>query len=132
MPEPVRHPYAEQLGLEVRESAPGRSTCTLALRPEHLNPYGVVHGAVLYALADTAMGAALHPMLGAGEICATLQLTISYFRPVSDGTLRCTSEIVHRGRTFAHLAARVYAGEALVAAASGSFAILARRTEPPG
>lgn len=128
----MSHPYAERLGLVVAESGPGRSTCVLAVRADHLNPHGVVHGAVLYALADTGMGAALYPTLAAGERCATIQLTMSYFRPVAEGTLRCTTELVHRGRTLAHLESRVYAGEALVASASGNYAILAPRGERSG
>lgn len=127
----MNHPYAEQLGLRLTESSPGKSTCMLTVRPDHLNPHGVVHGAVLYALADTGMGAALYPTLAAGERCATIQLTMSYFRPVSGGELRCATELVHRGRTLAHLESRVYAGEALVASASGNYAILAPRGGRP-
>lgn len=128
----MSHPYAEQLGLVVAESGPGRSTCTLAVRADHFNPHGVVHGAVLYALADTGMGAALYPTLAAGERCATLQLTMSYFRAVAGGELRCTTELVHRGRTVAHLESRVYAGETLVASASGNYAIFAARGDRSG
>ena len=35
------------------------------MRPEHLNPHGVVDGAVAYALADYAMGGALTSVLEA-------------------------------------------------------------------
>jgi acyl-CoA thioesterase len=126
----MHHPYAEHVGLSVTEQAAGRSTCVLAVRPEHFNPHGVVHGAVLYALADTGMGAALYPTLAAGESCATIQVTMSYFRPVTNGTLRCATELLHRGRTVAHLESRIYAGETLVAAASGNYAILAPRSSP--
>ena len=37
-----------------------------------MNPHNVVHGAVLYAMADTGMGAALYPTLSADKVCATI------------------------------------------------------------
>ena len=126
------HPFAELIGLTFAASAPGSSRCSLTLTPEHLNPHGVVHGAVVFALADTGMGAALYPTLAAGESCATIEIKISYFRPVSRGALVCESTLVNRGRSVAHLDARVYAaGDRLIAAASGNFAIFALREEPP-
>ncbi len=121
------HPFAELIGLAFTAVAPGRSRCALTLSPQHLNPHGVVHGAVVFALADTGMGAALYPSLAPGETCATIEIKISYFRPVSRGELVCESTLVNRGRSVAHLDSRVFAGDALIAAASGNFAILAPR-----
>lgn len=50
------HPFADRIGLVVAEQSAGHSRCTLTLDPAHLNPHGVVHGAVVFALADTGMG----------------------------------------------------------------------------
>ena len=46
----VHHPFAEHLALEVAEQGAGHSRLTLQIAPHHLNPHGVVHGAVLFAL----------------------------------------------------------------------------------
>ena len=73
------------------------------------------------------MGAALYPTLGDGEICATIEVKINYFRPVMAGTLGCTTEIVNRGRTVANLESRVYSGETLVAQANGNYSIFTPR-----
>ena len=72
----MRHPFAELIGLRFEEQRAGYSRCVLQIGEKHLNPNGVAHGAVLYALADTGMGAALHPTLEAGQICATIQITM--------------------------------------------------------
>ncbi len=120
---PMDHPFGDLLGLRFTSAPSGSSRCTLSLAPEHLNPHGVAHGAVVFALADTGMGAALYPTLAAGETCATIEIKISYFRAVSSGELTCTSTLVNRGRTVAHLDSRIFAGEKLVAAANGNFAI---------
>lgn len=121
----MRHPFAELIGLRFEERRAGYSRCVLEIGEKHLNPNGVAHGAVLYALADTGMGAALHPSLDPGQICATIQITMNYFKPVRPGLVSCTTELVNRGRSVAHLESRLYCGEALVATANGNYAIIA-------
>lgn len=127
----MHHPFAELIGLAVEEQRAGTSRCTLQVDESHLNPHRVVHGAVLYALADTGMGAALYPTLGEGEICATIEVKINYFRPVSSGRLVCTTELLNRGRTVANLESRVFSGDTLVAQANGNYSIFVPRKAAP-
>lgn len=124
------HPFAATLGLSIDEQYAGYSRCSLSLQPErHHNPHEVAHGAVLYALADTGMGAALYPTLSNEEICATIEIKINYFRAVREGDLVCVTELLNRGRTIANLEARLYLGGTLVAQANGNFAILTSRSK---
>jgi acyl-CoA thioesterase len=122
-----RFPFLDHIGLVVREHGAGSSTCALTVAPFHRNSSGIVHGAVLFALADTGMGAALFPTLEQGDGCATVELKISYFKPVREGELVCTTQLVHRARTLANLESSIYAGAALVARANGHFAIVRRQ-----
>ena len=117
------HPYADLIGLAIDELENGRSTCSLEATERLYNPQRVVHGAVLYALADTGMGAALYPSLAPGEICATVEIKINYFRPVRTGTIRCLTEMVHRGKRVANLESSLYVEDHLVAKANGSYSI---------
>ena len=117
------HPYADLLGLIVDEQRSGYSKCTLTVTEKHLNPHRVVHGAVLYALADTGMGAALYPTLDAGEICATIEVKINYYKPVVSGVITCVTQVINRGKTVANLESAIYAGEVLVARANGNYSI---------
>ncbi len=119
----MRNAYTEQLGLKFEERRSGYSRCTLVVTPAHHNPHGVVHGAVVFAMADTGMGAALYPTLEAGEICATIEVKINYFKPVVSGVLSCVTELVNRGKTVANLESGVYLGDTLVAKANGNYAI---------
>jgi hypothetical protein len=48
--------FADHIQLRVVESRPGHSVCTVTIAAHHLNPHGVVHGAVLFALADAVAG----------------------------------------------------------------------------
>jgi len=121
------HPFAEHIALEAAEQRAGYSRFTLQVAPQHLNPHGVAHGAVLFAMADTGMGAALYPTLSAGESCATIEVKINYFKPVRHGLLSCETVLVHRGRSVANLESRVLLDGTLVASANGSYAIVRPR-----
>jgi acyl-CoA thioesterase len=122
----MRHPFAEHLALAVESSGEGRSRTALQIAPEHLNPHGVVHGAVLFALADTGMGAALYTRLAPGEACASIEVKINFLQPATTGRLSCESELVRRGRNVALLESKLKCGEDLLATASGHFAIFVR------
>lgn len=113
--------------MRIDEATSGHSKCTLTVADYHRNSNGVVHGGVFFTLADTGMGAALYPTLDTTEICATIEIKINYFKPVANGNMVCTSEIINRGKTVANLEACVYAGDILVAKANGSFSIFKRK-----
>ncbi|MES2363135.1 MAG: PaaI family thioesterase [Pseudomonadota bacterium] len=123
----MKHPFAELIDLHVDKTQAGASTLTLIVAPQHLNPHEVVHGAVLYAMADTGMGLALYPTLDAGEICATIEIKINYFKPVFEGQVVCMTELVNRGKTVANLESRLYVEQVLVAQANGNYAIFRPR-----
>jgi acyl-CoA thioesterase len=121
------HPFADLISLRVTELCAGVSKCQLTVEDKHLNPHGVAHGAVLYALADTGMGAALYPTLAEGELCATIQITMNYFKPVASGVVTCASEVINRGKSVAHIESRLFVNETLVGAANGNYAIFKPR-----
>jgi acyl-CoA thioesterase len=117
--------FADLVGLRPVSLDTGRAVFAVKLRPEHLNPHGVVHGGVVYTLADTTMGAALTTRLDAGERCLTLEIKINYVAPALEGTLACEAVVVDRGRRIGVLEARVRdEAEKLVALATGSFYIM--------
>ena len=125
------HPLAELIGLRALDQAAGRSTLQLSIDAQHLNPHRVAHGAVLDALADTGTGAALYPQLATGELCATIEIKICYFKAVRGGQLECRTELVNRGQRVANLESRIYLGELLMAQANGHFAIFTAGAAAP-
>jgi acyl-CoA thioesterase len=125
----VELPFLQHVGARIVGQADGTGVVALRLQPHHRNSSGLVHGGVPFTLADTAMGAALYSTLGEGERCATIEIKISYFRPITEGELVCRSRIVHRGRNTASLEAALTVGDTLVANATGTFAIVPRK--PP-
>jgi acyl-CoA thioesterase len=112
------------LGLETSDE-PGRASASLVLGAEHLNPNGTVHGAVLFAMVDTAMGAATMSVLPEGQFCASVDVQLRFVRPASAGELRAEVEVLKRGRTVVHLDGRVHdERQRLVATAAGTFTII--------
>ncbi|UCH28154.1 MAG: PaaI family thioesterase [Myxococcales bacterium] len=120
------HPFADTLGLSFDGSADGQSRCRVTLRPELMNPHGVVHGAVAYALADTGMGAALYTLLGPEESCATIEIKIVYLASAREGELVCETKVVRKGSRVAVLESEVFASDRLIAKALGTYSILSR------
>ena len=59
-------PALRTLDIVPVEAEPGRVIFTLQPAEFHLNPFGLVHGGVLAALIDTAMGCAVHSLLPVG------------------------------------------------------------------
>lgn len=121
------HRFADLIALKLDEQRAGFSRMSLVVTEDHLNPHHVVHGAVVYALADTGMGAALYPTLAEGQICATIEIKINYFRPVVAGCLVCITELANRGKRVANLDSKVYLDGQLVASANGNYAIFTPR-----
>ena len=119
----MQHPFADLVGLGFSLQEPGRSACRIDVGHHLYNPQQVVHGAILYALADTGMGGALYPLLEDGEFCATIEIKISYFKYVTDGRIECTSNVVNKGKSIACLESEIFNKGVLVAKASGSFSV---------
>ena len=121
--------FIHHVGLHIDEAAQGRARCWLELQDFHLNTSGVVHGGVLFTLADTGMGAALVSTLEPDELCATIEIKIGYFKPVMEGALLCTAALVNKGKSIASLEASIHQGEVLVSKSSGTFTIYQRKTD---
>jgi len=128
MTEPERppHPFADLIGLTFEPGEPGSSRCRVPIRAELLNPHGVVHGAVAYALADTGMGGALYPMLARGASCATIEIKIVYLSSARSGDLMCDTEVVRKGSRVAVLESVIFESDRLVAKALGTYSIHTR------
>ena len=126
------NPFTELVGLHFTLMEEGRSQCVLEVRDEHFNPNRVLHGGVIYTMADTGMGAALYSDLPPGETTTTVEIKISYFRPVTAGMLVCDTRIVHRGRRIATLESDVRNDGRLVARASGTFYIFTKQQNRGG
>jgi acyl-CoA thioesterase len=118
-------PLTWMLGVQYTEVRGGFARCHVDIDRGHHNPGGIAHGAVAYALIDSAMGAAFYYALERPLGCATLELKINYVRPIVTGRMEATAELIERTTRFGILTGRVLdEHDQLVALAQGTFAIL--------
>ena len=96
-------PIAQLIGFSVEEIGNGRAVGLLETRRQHTNPMGTVHGGILCDLADAAMGMAFASTLKDEESFTTLDLHISFLRPVWETELRAEAWTVHRGKNIGHM-----------------------------
>lgn len=122
---PSPFPLQAHLGMVIESEAPGRAHATVVVTEALHNPNGVVHGAVLFAMADTSMGAATMSTLDDDQACATVEVHMRFLRPAASGTLTTESTVVKGGRRIVHLESttRDEQGE-LIATATGTFAVI--------
>lgn len=69
------------IGMEFTNVSPGYCRGELAVKEELTNPYGIVHGGCIFALADTIGGSAA---LTHGKPVVTVDSNIHYLRPAAD------------------------------------------------
>ncbi len=96
------------LGMKIisAESGIGRVGITV---DEHLmHPQQIVHGGVIFTLADTAMSMALLPLLPPGTRFGTVEAKINFMLPVRTGELLAEGTVVHMGRSTAVTEATVF------------------------
>lgn len=72
------------------------AVCKLEIRPESLNPFGMVHGGALCTLADNAAGIAAHTD---GRLYVTQSSTFNFMKNQRSGTIYATARVRHRGRS---------------------------------
>jgi acyl-CoA thioesterase len=118
-------PLAEILGITNDGAKDGRARYHLSVAPSVLNPHGVLHGGAVYVMVDYSMGGATMSVLPPGDICATIEIKMSYLASVRGGTLTADTQIIKQGRRIVFLESKVTdeAGK-LVATATGSFAVI--------
>jgi acyl-CoA thioesterase len=83
--------FAKHLDVEMLEYSQGRARAKMSIREHHLNSAGTVHGGAIFALADAVFSAASNSH---GTLAVAINVSISYFKAVSNGTLTAAAEEV--------------------------------------
>ncbi len=65
----------------------------------HYNPIGSVHGGIISAILDSAMGCTLHSILEAGTGYTTLELKVNFLKAITTRIeeLHAVGKIIHSG-----------------------------------
>ena len=109
-------PFAKLLGIKVDSMEPGYAVLSMELRDDLMRNHGIAHGGVAASLIDSAMAMALQPMRAEKEWTTTVDLTIHYVRPLSQGTARASARVVRAGRRIITVSAELFDHDGKLAA----------------
>jgi uncharacterized protein (TIGR00369 family) len=101
-------PFAKLLGIEVASVEPGHAVLTMNLGHDHMRNDAIAHGGVVATLIDSAMAIAIMAMLEENERTVTVDLTIHYLRPVTEGVAKASARVVRAGRKVITVSAELF------------------------
>lgn len=102
MDEPDTEPsgFAEWIGTEWIDLDPDDARARLEVKPNHLQPYGIVHGGVYASLAESICSAATYEAVRAEGMVAMGQAnSATFLRPIFEGHVNAVARARQRGRT---------------------------------
>lgn len=115
-------PYAKLLGIKLEHVGKGTATLSMPVRKNLTQNHGVVHGGAVASLIDSATAFAIIPLLTATEKVTTVDLTITYLRPVSSGEMKAVAKVIRAGRRLIAVSAEVFnSDETLTATALSTY-----------
>ena len=120
-------PIAMLLGFQLTEIEVGRVVFECTPDDSAYNPIGTVHGGLVCTLADSAAACAAHTTLEAGLAYTSIDLNVSYLRPVTrdSGRLRAIGTVTKPGRRVAFSSVEIFDGHGkLVATATSSCLVM--------
>lgn len=94
---------SKTLGFRITEIDMGYAKIELDASAEiHGNQQGTVHGGMLCELADATIGTAHSTAILEGETFTSIDLKISFFRPVWESRLTASAKQIQHGKTITH------------------------------
>jgi uncharacterized protein (TIGR00369 family) len=128
----IQPPIADTMGFALVEVEPGVAVFEGEPGRSVYNPIGSVHGGYAATLLNSACGCAVHSRLTAAQVYTTLELKVSYHRPLSDlsGRVRAEGKLLSFGRRAAFADAKLTdAAGRLCASATSTLLIFDRKPE---
>lgn len=124
-------PIAKLANMTLLEVEPGRVVFGCEPDESLYNPIGMVHGGIACTMCDSATGCAVHTTLGPGVGYTSIDLHVSYLRPVTleTGRIRAVGRVTKPGRRVAFAEAELIDEQGkLLATATSSCLVIG----PPG
>jgi uncharacterized protein (TIGR00369 family) len=119
-------PIVNLMNMRPTEVEVGRVVFTCEPDESHYNPIGTVHGGLVCTLLDSVAGCAAQTTLPKGQAYTSLEIKVSYLRPVTadTGTLTAVGIVTKPGRRAAFVDATVTDSQGrLVATASSTLLV---------
>ena len=92
-------PLLHTLDFKVESIEKGKAVFAFEPQEFHYNPIGTVHGGVISAILDSAMGCSIHSLLAAGTGYTTLELKVNFLKAITikSGGLKAVGKVIHSG-----------------------------------
>jgi acyl-CoA thioesterase len=97
--------FAMNNGIELMECHPGFAKAQVKIEKHHLNGAGVVHGGLLFTLADFCFAAAVNSY---GFVTLSINANISYFAKSTKGVLTAEAKEIARSNKICTCDINVY------------------------
>ena len=100
----------------------------LRLARPHTNARGLIHGGLIAALADNAMGYSCAQAMGGQSSLVTISLAVDFIGSAQIGQwLAVESEVIRTGHTICFAQSLIKADDAVIARANGTFRVVAKK-----
>ncbi len=121
----ARSPAWSWLGFRLVETGDGTAVVDMTTTENMANHSGFVHGGIISALADSAMGRSLRTLKPGVSRAMSFDLKLSFISAAKIGEeLRAAGKVVHAGRRTVVTECRIEGKDGrLIATASGTFAV---------
>lgn len=88
------------VGTEWLEESPAQARVRVPVRPELLQPFGLLHGGVMSTLIESVCSRTTAlAVLGEGMAAMGQSINVSFMRPITEGHVEVRAAARHRGRT---------------------------------
>jgi uncharacterized protein (TIGR00369 family) len=106
-------PITKVFNFRLSEAEPGRVVFAGKPALDYYNPIGSVHGGFAATLLDSCMGCAVHSTLPAGTGYTTLEIKVSFVRPILENTgpVRAEGKVITMGKRVATAEGRIVDAE---------------------
>ncbi|MHA7268646.1 PaaI family thioesterase [Arthrobacter sp. HLT1-20] len=119
-------PISSHVGLEFVSVAEGDVVMTAQPDESQYNPIGSVHGGFFATVLDSVCGCAVHSTLPAGVGYTSLEIKVSFLRPITaeTGTVTAHGWVTHRGKSASFAEADIRDSEGRVLATASSTCLI--------
>jgi uncharacterized protein (TIGR00369 family) len=119
-------PFWKHMNIKVLRIDEGDIKLEMKINPELLNVLGTLHGGAYSSLLDATMGLTVRSVID--SFVTTINLNVSYLKPVKEGRIWSHGTILNQGRSICIVESRLYDdSDQLLTHGTGSFKIIKKR-----
>lgn len=106
-------PFSQWLGIEVLKVEKGYVELQMTIREDMCNGFGIAHGGITYALADSALAFAANSH---GIQSLSIETSINHLKPIKPGeSIKATTTLINETNKTALYSIDIYCGDKKVA-----------------